>query len=300
VTIAAGFHCEDGIILCADTEQSDDYGKYQKGKVFIFEDKLVVTGAGTSDYIKMASDKLFDMYRSVQPADAFAARVQVEEVILAFHEKHIFQFWGANDGSRPTVSLIIALRCLDGSPVMIKTSDSAALLAGPYESVGMGTKIFEYWTQMLYHPALTMNLASYLCAFIVREVKANVLYCGGHTSVAGIPNDANRKASPVVYPDVSVFAGFPRTVIPLLLQCRDLRISDEEFGSRIKEFEAGLLQVRQQERGLTNMKEMMKHNLPLPDAAMGSEEATRILAAEKERLSNKSKQSTSEKSEPEP
>ena len=45
VTIAAGLMCSDGIIVCADTELTHGDSKYQKTKLFAFEESLVLTGA---------------------------------------------------------------------------------------------------------------------------------------------------------------------------------------------------------------------------------------------------------------
>ncbi len=152
---------------------------------------------------------------------------------------------------------------------------------------------------MLYNQTLTINNASYLCSFIVREVKENVVSCGGNTVVAAIPNDANRQGRAIFYQEASVFAGFPRTIVPLLIQCRDMRIKDADFWATFKQFEVGLSIIRQQERTATNTAEMMKYGLPLPDAGLGSEEATRLLAEAKERLAIESEPSASEKSVPE-
>jgi hypothetical protein len=279
VTIAAGILCSDGIVLCADTEQTDYTGKYQREKVFNFDNKLLLTGAGTSDYIKLAFDKLCDSYRAMQPPNPAAARLMVEEVVLDISREHILPFF--SEGQRPTFDLIIAMRCSDGSPVMVKTQNTIAVLGGFFESVGVGKPLFEYWAQLLYHPNLKMNIVNYICAFILQEVKQNVYACGGHSFVMGLPNDASRTGNHSVYRDGSIFGGFPATVIPVLLKCRDMETSDAEFESAIEEFLGRVRLNRQQERQLVNMTEIAKYSLPLPDASLGTEEATRLIQASK-------------------
>ncbi len=48
MTIAAGFMCSDGIILCADSEHSDEITKFQRSKVFRFGKNLMLTGGWTN------------------------------------------------------------------------------------------------------------------------------------------------------------------------------------------------------------------------------------------------------------
>ena len=74
MTIAAGFICTDGLVVCADGEQTDQTTKYHRSKVFTFGDSLIVTGAGASAHIKMTFDKLCDEYRTAQPVNVSDAR----------------------------------------------------------------------------------------------------------------------------------------------------------------------------------------------------------------------------------
>src|SRR6266567_8616567 len=92
MTIAAGVVCSDGIVLAADTEHTRPFvAKYQKPKVFISPDNnLGVTGAGTSDYIKVAFDKLCEKIKV--PSGPLEARRNVEDVIAKMHEQHIVPF----------------------------------------------------------------------------------------------------------------------------------------------------------------------------------------------------------------
>lgn len=283
LTIAAGFHCDDGIVICADTEHTDQIGKYQREKIFNFQHQLLLTGAGHSDYIKMAFDKLCDAYRSSQPINPSAARDIVERMILDLYAKHIFNFYRPEDSNRPSLELIIAMRCSNGEPVMVKAAETATILGGFFESVGIGKPLFEYWAQLLYWPTLTMTIVSYLCALILQEVKRNVVDCGGYSIICGMPKDASKQGTPAAFSEGVAFAGFPQTLVPLLVQCRDLRIPDEEYESKIKEFVTGFRIIRQQERMAKNTKTIMNHGLALPDAPLGSEETTGLLEADKEK-----------------
>jgi hypothetical protein len=277
VTIAAGFHCTDGIVICADSEQSDYVAKYQREKIFVLEDRLLFTGAGTSDYIKMAFDQLHDVFRAQWPEDPFAARAAIERLILSFHRRHIFRFFQPSDQSRPTVELIIATRCNNGELALVKTCETATTLGGFYESVGIGRPLFEYWAKLFYNPNLTIGLVSYLCALILGEVKQNVPGCGGASYILSLPEPADKIPSPTLISEQQALAGFPQSAVPLIVQCRDLRVSDQEFESQIQRFIMLLRATRQNERQLVNMAKIMKYKIPPPDAALGTEEASRLI-----------------------
>lgn len=269
VTIAAGIMCSDGIVICSDTEHTDYVAKYQREKIFRFENRLTVSGAGNSDFIQMAFNKLCDECRSAQPVNPSDAREIVEKLVLDIHSSHIFKFYQPTDQQRPSLDLIVATRCSNGELALVKTADTAAVLAQFYEAVGGGRPLFNYWANFLYRPGVTVDLMSYLCIFILREVKLNVDSCGGLSFIAAMMKDASLEAQLVWSPEDTVLAGFPNTVAPLLRNCRDLRVDEKEFQDSIESFAAGLRAIRQMEWTQHNAKKMMKEHLPLPDGPLG-------------------------------
>jgi 20S proteasome alpha/beta subunit len=59
LTIAAGFVCVDGVILCADTQETiSGYTKNETEKIRLFKDQglcVAITGAGDSELIETVS-----------------------------------------------------------------------------------------------------------------------------------------------------------------------------------------------------------------------------------------------------
>jgi 20S proteasome alpha/beta subunit len=164
MTIAAGYLASDGILICADTEHADDVAKYKKPKVFKFKKHLIVTGAGNSHLLKLATDRLFRALAQ-PPADIDGALSIVGDVIYELHERHIFKHYDATNHLRPTVSLIVAARCANGKLTIIKTQDDSAAFGGAYASVGCGSYLFEYWASHFFDRQLDIEAASYLLLF---------------------------------------------------------------------------------------------------------------------------------------
>jgi hypothetical protein len=127
MTVAAGFLCSDGIILCADSEHADDKAKFQRPKVFRLDDKgLLLTGAGTSSYIKMAFDKLCDEYTDTFPASPSAARTALEKVVIDIYANHIAPFFDVHN--RPFIHLLTGTRCANGEMALVKSEDTGVNL----------------------------------------------------------------------------------------------------------------------------------------------------------------------------
>src|SRR5208283_1868618 len=65
MTIAVGFQCDEGIVLCADTEQTAEPFKQRTRKVVLTSDPegkhlVAFAGAGWTDYILTAIEKATD------------------------------------------------------------------------------------------------------------------------------------------------------------------------------------------------------------------------------------------------
>jgi 20S proteasome alpha/beta subunit len=245
MTIAAGFHCADGVVLCADSEVTDEVTKYHREKIFSHDEFLLATGAGATDYIKMAFDKLSEKFSLQRPSDPMRARQAVEETVLDVYEHHIGPYFEKLDN--PGITLLVAVRTLDGKVALIKTMHTAAFLVERYECIGIGLHLAEYWASLLYSPDLSAELMSCLCLFIVREVKRHVPGCGGETHVMTLSSDPDARIASRLWDEDKILAGFPESVVPILVECRNLKVNDVNFQKRIDSFVEKVRAIRESE-----------------------------------------------------
>ena len=251
MTIAAGYVASDGVLICADTEHADDVAKYKKPKAFKLKQHLIVTGAGNSHLLKVATDRLFRTLAQ-PPADANAALDIVGDVIYELHERHIFNRYDAASHLRPTLSLIVAVRCADGKLTLIKTQDDSAAFGGAYASAGSGSHLFEYWASHFFDRQLDTEAASYLLLFVLREVKHHVPGCGGDSHVWVLNQDTDRWSKSGLVDEDVILAEFPRSVAQLLVDCIDypatsdgrFKESTENFVRKINELRESLKATR--------------------------------------------------------
>jgi 20S proteasome alpha/beta subunit len=242
MTVAAGFICSDGIILCADSEHSDEISKFQRSKVFRLGKNLVLTGAGHTSYIRMAFDKLSDKYRQGIPDTPSGARLALEEVALDIYANHIAPFFEA--GSRPYFHLLTGTRCTSGAMALVKSEDTAVFLSEGYETTGIGDYLFRYWADKFFESTLPMRVMSYLCLFMLYETTKHVPGCGGACVVRYLPQDPNMKGSQAWYDERSILAGFPDSIAWALAHCQDSTVPLEKIENKMREFADQIATIR--------------------------------------------------------
>lgn len=223
MTIAAGVRCIDGIVICADTEHTSGDGKFEKPKVFGHDDWLMVTGAGYSDYMNMAFDKLYERFLDNKAKDQRDARQAVEDVVMDIYENNIGKIFAVGQPDSPYFHLIVGVRCLDGDLALIKTTYTSAVLTYGFEPVGVGANVFNYWAKFFFKKQRSIDVASYFCMFILQEVKTAVPGCGGGTVIAYMPANVNAPRWYSTYlRGGDPLAGFPQNAVEVLLDAVDL------------------------------------------------------------------------------
>jgi 20S proteasome alpha/beta subunit len=239
MTIAAGVLCSDGIVICSDTQITESYSKYDRPKIWQEGNYLLVTGSGTSDFMKMAFDKLSASLKTAYPENPSDAREIIENLIRSIYEEHILPFSQSNHyaAAHLSLSLIVGIRCHNDELALVKTALTGAMLVEDYECTGNGSDVFKYWAEYFFQKKMTMEMAGYLCLFMIREAKMAVPGVGGSTQVYKLLKDTTKaKNRLTVWDDTEVLAGFPRSTVQMLMACSESQMEDAEFESRILDY----------------------------------------------------------------
>jgi 20S proteasome alpha/beta subunit len=245
MTIAAGYLASDGILICADTEHSDEVAKYRKQKAFRIKDYAMVTGSGTSHLISVASERIARVMPE-SPSTENAALDIVEAVVSRLHKDHIFKYYDASSHARPTLNLIVGVRCVNGKLALIKTQDTTATMGASHVSTGNGEYLFEYWASHFFDRQLRAEAASYLILFIMREVKDHVTGCGGESQVHILPLNPNHSTDPEWLHEDEILAGFPGTAAQVLVDAIDYPATpDFAFARDVKQFDLAVAKLRE-------------------------------------------------------
>jgi hypothetical protein len=115
MTIAAGFCCHDGVVLCTDSEHTAGQSKSYKPKIFRIDAEnatAFLAGAGNDLYVKSAADKIAAKIQG-KSVSLDQVKVAVEEVVSGLYQNHFAASRQASDPNAPALDLLLALKVGD-------------------------------------------------------------------------------------------------------------------------------------------------------------------------------------------
>lgn len=197
MTLIAGMKCRDGIVIAADTEHTDGVVKFQEHKLNVYPServmachlsqlaespyRVVVAGAGSSDYIKMAADCIRD---KIQDNSGHTMVEMCEAVKFSVRDAHevIFKYWDPDDQNRPRVALCIGLRSGEEIKVL-RTTDVSVSEVETMSFAGTGEPLARYLAGGLYRPKQSVAVVLNILVQVFRAVKESGAYVGGNTEL---------------------------------------------------------------------------------------------------------------------
>ena len=193
VTIIAGFRCQGGIVVCADTQETSGTAKRSVPKLQCFQGPVIsqdgqgmvnsdlalaICGAGDGPFIDKVASQAWDAVRHV--SNVWEASERVESMIKDTYREfgQIFQ-----TGECPQVELIYGItkggdsRLFQGmGPVVNETT---------YASSGIGYYLADFLTTRMRGDAwLSLRQTVILAAYILLQAKEHVEGCGGDSHIA--------------------------------------------------------------------------------------------------------------------
>lgn len=204
VTIAAGFKCTDGVVLCADTQETvGDYKKRNCAKITVKPSvnpvppikqpraigdprppevvppnpDLIVgfAGAGDSSFLEKLIDKAW--LRISQVATFEERCTALEEGVVEFYER----FWPIYpDSMKPTAELLVGLWSPEEFE-LFKVIGPLVTKVDGYASIGCGGAEADSLADRVYSKKLSLKSTSSVGIYVIKGVKEQVPYCGGDT-----------------------------------------------------------------------------------------------------------------------
>jgi len=129
MTIAAGFRCYDGVVLCTDSEHTVGQSKFYEKKIFRIDAEnatAFLAGAGHDVYIKSAADEIASAIEG-KIVSLDQIKVAVEEVVSGLYEDHFAASHQVSDPDAPRLSLLLAVKVNDAG---IKPGVAAEVIRG--------------------------------------------------------------------------------------------------------------------------------------------------------------------------
>jgi 20S proteasome alpha/beta subunit len=250
MTIAAGFLCRDGIVICADSEVSTDLEKFEESKIFSLNAEqdsqhptIIFAGSGWFDFVKMTVDKI--QRRSLFAANRFEIEEIVENTVLEVNRKHIRYY---PTDPKPFFNLLVGIRDESGLSLLLTAGTSVNRIT-QYACIGIGDTLANYLARGLTPQRETSQEAALLAVQILDQVKSNVPGCGGlFSEVVILPKQgAVSRIVPSKLIDIEYRArDFNILLKPLLMSFSNPTIPDNEFEAKLAEFNEQCRRVREE------------------------------------------------------
>lgn len=193
VTIAAGFRFNDGVVLCADTQETVLHAKSAVPKLRIepfnklkkdSPQELVVAMAGSGDGPWI--DHLTEIsWRNACDAVSFDdACARIERTLKDAHREYaeLFQV-----GYMPQADLVYGVK-MQGRSSLFKASGPIVNRCPDYSSIGAGYYMADFLASRMHHSDLTASECSILAAYVLFQCKEYVEGCGGDSHIAVLKN----------------------------------------------------------------------------------------------------------------
>lgn len=192
MTLIAGFVCPDGLVIAADTEIELGDVRFQQSKLIdspasqpIY--RLILGGAGWSDYIDETMQDIRDEVAKLGTPRTGDVDEVIRNSIARIHEQNIFMHWEPGDRERPSVSLIVGLRDVDGHCCLWKTNDkTVSVVTAGATFVGSGIIVANYVSEKLFRSGLPTAVVHHLATQILREARSRGSGVGGHVETWSI------------------------------------------------------------------------------------------------------------------
>ncbi|HEV3038864.1 MAG TPA: hypothetical protein VHA33_13895 [Candidatus Angelobacter sp.] len=265
MTIAAGFLCVDGIVLCADSQHTGSMTKFDQKKIIEIPGKdgswLVITGAGYDNYIAMAVDSLEERFEKCS-SNFSAIKDIIKETITEIYEQHIWKFPSGWDV--PTIELLVAARLASGEVRLWQTAFTSVSTCRQSAFIGMGAEIAQGLASWIYpNNGGYWRMTQIIAKEILAETKRISKECGGMTHVCSIPVGNEGIRGVEVRTDSEFFGNLNYLLGRVLRSVLDKRDNESTFQGELKIFEEQMQKMRDLAQDLPDGREwlMMFHRI---------------------------------------
>jgi hypothetical protein len=243
MTIAAGFVCHDGIVLCADSQESYGDYKWPVKKLAIPRthiQPIMIAGAGFGPAIDTAAQKILQKIAMSGASHEQVIRF-IEEILREIHQEDLPYYPKAPDDVL-AFELLIAFSTEDGGG-LYKSSGSLLKRVDYFEIIGSGS-ITNFFAHTLYRknpfdrPNTSLSEGSVLAAYLIHLAKSQLSSIGGRSEIVTLSNAGDiRYASDWDVPHWErFFSEYQWLSGKVMLDCADPNSSEDDFNMRFDTF----------------------------------------------------------------
>ncbi len=184
MTIAAGFRCKDGVVLCSDTQITQVGGKSHESKIFSInpqaESFLVYAG-----YVGFIKEFVGDLKKIVAHEKTQGLVQQAKVHYRRFHNKHYTQ---APKAERAFADIILTVR-ENGKIALYAGSGRAFYPVDNYESFGSGKPVAEPFFASFDFKQMSVGEAANAAIYTLWRIRDFAENVGGKTKILTVEDE---------------------------------------------------------------------------------------------------------------
>jgi 20S proteasome alpha/beta subunit len=248
VTYIAAFRCYEGVVLCADTQETTgDQKAYAEKLETIDGEKYALTlgGAGTADVVDSFAQKLGeDCASATCELDEFDKLIRKSLIDFYKTEVPLLNLTKRQAAAR----FIICARHKPSASVGLWVTKGVRVFPVPdFKIIGWDSPVYVHLAKRLYRPDMPMHQAVVLAVALLSFAKATALYVGGEPRVTVVG-----RYSQLIETDEYISAvheriqQFNRITDDLFFSSVDLTIPASHYKKNLQLFQDIALELREQ------------------------------------------------------
>jgi len=241
VTIVAGFKCYEGIVLCADTQETvAELSKRHVPKllfepkdqlgnpVYVHGDELAVAFCGAADngpFVDRLVEEAWDVAKSGTNIEEVSDLIDgsIQRTYKRYGE--IFQ-----RGYCPSADLIFGVK-MQGESKLFNATGPIVTEQQKFYSGGAGYYMADFLASRMYEDSLSLRQCVILAAYVLFQAKEHVDGCGGESQIAILRDDGiSGMVDSLAIESINTMLGESDSSLGrLLLSSADLEMTDRQF-----------------------------------------------------------------------
>jgi 20S proteasome alpha/beta subunit len=250
MTIAAGFICTDGIVLCADTQEVIySYAKVNTEKMRQLETpayNVVFTGAGDTGLLETTIQLMEQALLDKKPSHDREIEKVLRDSLLETFSRHVAPYANFPQEDRPTADILIGIQ-YPTSTSLYRAYGTSFLQVTEPQCIGSGVVLGKSLIAQLFDSSMTIGRGWLIALYVLNQAKTWVDGCGGNTDIL-LLSAHNKGITRIPTTEVedleSHFKQFDAFVRPLFMAVADRNVPHEKYEQLVKRFRLDMLGLR--------------------------------------------------------
>lgn len=236
MTIAAGFTCTDGLLVCSDSEMTYSSHKAQDPKVeFVKRDDIRIISAGSGD-AHLMRHVWQECQKRISHQMSFAdAEAEIQAILEEVHNRFIYPVSHEVD-KRPNIDMVFGVWTPQTRSLL--QSYGASLVRVTSEAIiGFGSEFGRSVFHRLAWDKHNIHVvqAAFLAVGMLKETKDNVQSCGGNNHILALSHTGKIHVLWESEPIEEFFRRFDVVLRPLLSGAANVTMTDAEFAKEVEQ-----------------------------------------------------------------